>query len=107
MVLVVVLWRPDTTTGIGPPATPAHRHVKWIGDQWASDQRIYTRDRLPRTYAGQDGFPHLPFFAQLTEAARYLTASRDHSACQLELDEFRRHFPDVNLTTGNEGLDPD
>jgi hypothetical protein len=102
MTLVVVLWRPDTTTGIGPPATPAHHHVKWIGGQWASDRRIYTRDRLPRTYAGQDGFPQLPFFAQLIDAARYLTASRDHTACQLELDEFRRQFPDVNLSQTEE-----
>jgi hypothetical protein len=97
MSLVVVLWRPDTTTGIGPPATPAHSHVTWIGGRWASDQRIYTRDRLPLAYSGQVGFPRLPFFSQLTEAARYLTASRDHAACQLDLDEFRRAFPDVNL----------
>lgn len=95
MVLVVVLWRPDTTTGIGPRATPAHQHVKWIGGRWASDQRIYERDRLPRTYGGQ---AQLPFFAQLTEAAQYLTANRDHTACQLELEEFRRQFPDVQLS---------
>lgn len=98
MVLVVVMWRPDTTTGIGPPGMPAHHHVKWIGGRWASDQRIYPRDGLPRTYAGQEGFPHLPFFTQLAEAERYLTSCRDHSACQLELEEFRRQFPDVKLS---------
>lgn len=98
MSLVVVLWRPDTTTGRGPPATPAHHHVKWIGGQWASDQRIYTRDELPRTFAGQDGYPRLPFFVQLSFAVRYLTASRDHTACQLDVDEFRRSFPEVQLS---------
>jgi hypothetical protein len=98
MALVVVMWRPDTTTGIGPPATPARRHVPWIGGQWASDQCIYERDRLPRSYAGQAGFPQLPFFADVTEAARYLTQSRDHTACQVELEEFRRQFADVRLS---------
>ncbi len=98
MTSVVVLWRPDTTTGRGAPAIPAQQHLTWIDGQWASDQRIYLRDHLPRTYAGQDGYPHLPFFTDLTEAARYLIASRDHTACQLELGEFQRQFPNVKLT---------
>lgn len=89
MTRVVVLWRPDTTTGIGPPATPNNPHVTWIAGKWASDRRIYTRDQLPRSY------PQLPFFSQLADAAHYLTASRDHTACQLELEECRRHFPDL------------
>ncbi len=97
---VVVLWRPDTTTGTGPPATPADHRVTWIGGLWASDQRIYTRNRLPAAFAGQENYPHLLFFTKLIDAARYLGASRDHTACQLDLDEFRRRFPDVQLTPG-------
>jgi hypothetical protein len=77
---------------------------RFDGEQ-ASDQRIYLRDRLPVAYAGQDGFPQLPFFAQLTDATRYLTASRDHTACQLELDEFQRQFPDVKLSPTDEVRD--
>ncbi len=95
---VVVLWRPDTTKGRGPPATPSNQHVHWIGGQWATDQHIYARDQLPRSYAGQDDYPYIPFFTRLDDAARYLTASRDHTACQLDLDEFRRCFPEVSLT---------
>ena len=97
MTRVVVLWRPDTTTGIGPPAEPAHHHVQWIGGRWASDERIYRQDELPRTYRGQDTWPALPWFERLADAVTYLTASRDHTACQLELEEFRRCFPTVKL----------
>lgn len=96
--LVVVLWRPDTTTGRGPPATPAHYPAPfWIGGQWASDKKIYTRDELPASYRGQDTWPKLPWFDRLDDAVAYLTESRDHTACQLALDEFRRCFPEVEL----------
>jgi hypothetical protein len=95
--LVVVLWRPDTTKGRGAPAEPAHHFAKWIGGQWASDQKIYTRDELPASYRGQDTWPTLPWFERIDDAVAYLTESRDHTACQLALVEFRRCFPDVSL----------
>ncbi len=89
--LVVVLWRPDTTTGRGPPAAPVHHFNKWIGGQWASDRKIYRRNELPTPYRGQ------PWFDQIANAVAYLTESRDHTACQLALVEFERWFPDVSL----------
>jgi hypothetical protein len=95
--LVVVLWRPDTTTGIGPPCEPTNRHVTWIGGRWASDQRVYRRDELPRSFAGQESWPAIAWFERIADAEAYLIASRDHTACQIAVDEFRRCFSDVEL----------
>ena len=79
------------------PAAPAHHFAKWIGGQWASDQKIYQRDELPTSFRGQETWPTLPWFEEIADAVAYLTESRDHTACQLALVEFQRCFPDVTL----------
>ena len=58
---------------------------------------IYLRNQLPTGFRGQHTYPTLPWFERIADAVAYLTASRNHTACQLALDEFRRSFPDVEL----------
>lgn len=91
---VAMLWRPDDGNG----------GDGYLDGRWGVGRGAHLRDELPDDlYGGQDPSPP-PFFADTDAAVAYLEKCRPHQACQVELEAFRRRWPEFEKP--QEGASP-